>query len=155
MDRPSEEVEQRFLALREAATHCMIATASLEGAPEAAVMAFAAGPGLSLYLYTLNDSRKYGNLRHNPRAALTLLHDTEYAQLNGEVEELDGEAASTARRIMLTRSAGDREGYHGDQRCRYFLFHPTRVCLRVDQGYPAVYEVWNPQRHTPQKTLEL
>lgn len=155
MGMPTQEAEKRFLKLVEEASHCTVATASPDGDPEAAIMAFASGPDLALYLYTLSDSRKYQNLRRNPRAAMTLYQAPEYAQLDGHIEELDGAAAEQAREIMLGRSSGDREDYHSDERCRYFLFHPTRVCLRIDQGYPSRYETWNPAKGTSPKTREL
>lgn len=155
MGLPTKEAERRFLHLVEKADHCVIATASPQGDPEAAVVAFARGPDLKLYVYTLEDSRKYQNVRHNPRAAMVLYEAPEYAQLDGHLEELQGEAAARAREYMLQRSSGDREDYHQDARCRYFLFHPTRISLQVEHGYPARYETWNPEAGTAPKTQEL
>lgn len=155
MGMPSQEAERRFRHLLEKASHCVIATASPEGDPEAAVLAFAPGPDLSLYVYTLDDSRKYQNLQRNTKGAMVLYEAPEYAQLDGHLEELHGEAAERAREHMLKRASGDREDYHSDPRCRYFLFHPNRISLRVDHGYPAKYETWNPEAGTAPKTREL
>ena len=152
---PPPEIEERFTRLVEACSHFTLATASTAGEPEAAIMAFAAGPGLRLYFYTLEDSRKYANLSRNPRAALTLYSPPEYAQLDGEVQELAGEAAEAAQTAILRHVPGDRRGYHEDPRCRYFLFRPTRICLRIDEGYPSKYETWHPRAGSAPDIQEL
>jgi nitroimidazol reductase NimA-like FMN-containing flavoprotein (pyridoxamine 5'-phosphate oxidase superfamily) len=155
MPYPPREIEERYRKLMEDASHFTLATASPEGEPEAAVMAFAAGPGFCLYFYTLNDSRKYRNLNRNPKAALTLYSAPEYAQLDGEVRELSGAEAEAAQRAILEHVPGDRKGYHRDPRCRYFLFRPARICLRVDEGYPSKYEAWHPQEGDAPRLREL
>lgn len=155
MTKPPADIENRYQGLVEKAPYLTIATASPTGEPEAAILAFARGPGSSLYFYTLDDSRKYRNIRRNPQAALTLFNPPEYAQLNGEIEELDGDAAQTAKRTILDCSMGDREEYHGDPRCRYFRFWPRRICLRIDDGFPATYEEWDPQGREQAEVKEL
>ena len=152
---PPPEIEERYHKLVEACSHFTLATASAAGDPEAAIMAFAAGLDFRLYFYTLDDSRKYANLSRNPRAAVTLYSPPEYAQLDGEVRELAGEAAEAAQRAILEHVPGDRRGYHEDPRCRYFLFRPTRICLRIDEGYPSKYETWHPRSEGAPRIREL
>ncbi len=154
MSQPPEDIQRRYRQLLKDAPHCVIATASPRGEPEAAIVAFAIAPS-GLYLYTLDDSRKYGNLRANPLAALVLYQPPEYAQLDGRIEELAGSRAEEARHAALERSSGDLSQYHEDPHCRYFHFQPTRVCLRIDAGFPSRYETWHPEEAGQPRVREL
>lgn len=120
---------------------CTVATASKDGAPEAAVMVCAAASDSDLYFYTFNDSRKYSNLQNNPRASIAIFDPPEYVQLDGEVQELSDENITRARDAL---SAQSDEGlaYQTDPRCRYFRFSSTRVALRVKAHYPSEYVIW-------------
>ena len=152
---PAQDIEERFHQVIANASLCTLATASPDGVPEAAEMSCAEAPGWGLYLYTLNDSRKYHNLSLNPRAAMVIFQPPEYVQLDGAMEELAGGAALDAREAMMARAEGDLAGYHHDPRCRYFLFRPQRVCLRIDQSYPSKYETWDLQKGTTPHLREL
>jgi len=82
----------------------VLATASPSGSPEAALMGIAAGADLALIFDTLTTTRKYARLKANPRVALVIGLESETTlQLEGEAEELAGEALAEAKEIYFRK----------------------------------------------------
>jgi len=70
----------------------VLATAAVNGQPEAALMGFAVTPELEIIFDTVKSSRKYPNLKKNPRVAWVIGCTTEVTvQYEGVAEELEGE----------------------------------------------------------------
>jgi general stress protein 26 len=71
--------------------YCVQASASLTGAPQAAVVGYAVTDALELVFDTLGDTRKMANLRANPRIAIVVGWDEEQTvQLEGTADEPTG-----------------------------------------------------------------
>jgi general stress protein 26 len=88
----------------------VLATASPSGSPEAALMGIAANEDLDLIFDTLTTTRKYARLKANPRVALVIGLESETTlQLEGEAEELDGEALAAAKEIYFRKWPDGRE----------------------------------------------
>lgn len=70
----------------------VLATVAENGQPKAALMGFAVTPELEIIFDTVKSSRKYPNLKKNPRVAWVVGCTTEITvQYEGVAEELDGE----------------------------------------------------------------
>jgi general stress protein 26 len=70
----------------------VLATVDEQGQPEAALMGIAVTPELEIVFDTVKSSRKYPNLKKNPRVAFVVGCTTEVTvQYEGVAEELSGE----------------------------------------------------------------
>ena len=73
----------------------VLATIGSDGQPEAALMGFAVTPALEMIFDTVKTSRKYPNLKENPRVALVIGCSSEITvQYEGWAEELGGESVT-------------------------------------------------------------
>ncbi|MFJ6573599.1 pyridoxamine 5'-phosphate oxidase family protein [Streptomyces sp. NPDC091292] len=61
---------------------CRVATVSADGAPHASTLWFA-WDGSSLWLYSITRSRRWAELRHDPRVAVVVDAGEEYGELRG------------------------------------------------------------------------
>jgi general stress protein 26 len=105
----------------------VLATASKEGMPEAALMGFAVTPDLEIIFDTLQTSRKYPNLKQNPRVAWVVGCTTEVTvQYEGIAEELAGEELAKYKRIYFAKFADgpERQSWPG---ITYFVVRPRWV----------------------------
>ena len=93
----------------------VLATASPSGSPTAALIGIAVvgksnGQGMAVIFDTLTTTRKYARLKANPRVALVIgLGDETTLQLDGEAEELTGEALAEAKQIYFRKWPDGRE----------------------------------------------
>lgn len=120
--------------------YCTLATSSLNGKPEAAIMLYAEENNGNLYFYTFVDSRKYANLKKNPCVSMVVYNHPDYIQMDGVAKELSKKDSIVAKTKLITKH-GDKKGYHADPRCRYFCFTPKWINVRIDENYPAKYIV--------------
>jgi len=105
----------------------VLATASNDGRPEAALMGFAVTPELEIIFDTLNTSRKYPNLKKNPRVAWVIGCTTELTvQYEGIAEELEGAALDEYKKIYFAKFTDGpaRQGWPG---ITYFVVRPKWV----------------------------
>jgi len=103
----------------------VIASVNATGLPQAAVIGFAITEDLEIVFDTLNTTRKYANLKNNPRAALVIGWDDEITvQYEGEACELsDSELAKYKQIYFQTYPDGpEREKWPG---IAYFVVRPT------------------------------
>ena len=93
----------------------VLATASPSGSPAAALIGIAVagksnGQAMAVIFDTLTTTRKYARLKANPRVALVIgLGDETTLQLDGEAEELAGEALAEAKAIYFRKWPDGRE----------------------------------------------
>lgn len=80
----------------------VLATADTTGQPAAAVVLFANDDDFAI-IFGTHPTRKYRNLKANPRAAVVLTKDWQQVQLHGSAVELSGEAAQTAKVLFLAK----------------------------------------------------
>jgi general stress protein 26 len=82
----------------------VLATVSEFGQPEAALMGFAVTPELEIIFDTVKSSRKYPNLKQNPRVAWVIGCTTEVTvQYEGIAEELDGEELAKYQKTYFAK----------------------------------------------------
>jgi general stress protein 26 len=82
----------------------VLATLGPDGAPQAALVGFAVAPELELIFDTVKSSRKYSNLKANPRAAFVVGCSTEITvQYEGIAEELEGEALARRQLVYFAK----------------------------------------------------
>jgi uncharacterized protein YhbP (UPF0306 family) len=91
----------------------VLATASPSGSPAAALIGIALmgrTPDIAVIFDTLTTTRKYARLKANPRVALVIgLGEETTLQLDGEAEELSGEALAEAKEIYFSKWPDGRE----------------------------------------------
>ena len=81
----------------------VIATADLEGSPEAALINIAVTPEFEIIFETTNATRKFVNLRRNPDAALVIGWDKDQTlQCSGIVDEPEGRQLDRLKSIFLS-----------------------------------------------------
>jgi general stress protein 26 len=105
----------------------VLTTATNSGQPEAALMGFAVTPELEIIFDTVRSSRKYPNLKANPRVAWVVGCTTEITvQYEGEAEELEGAALAKYKAIYFQKfpDGPSRENWAG---MTYFVVRPKWV----------------------------
>jgi general stress protein 26 len=105
----------------------VLATVGESARPEAALMGFAVTPELEIIFDTLKSSRKYPNLKTNPRVAWVMGCTTEVTvQYEGIAEELAGEERAKYKKIYFAAfpDGPARESWPG---ITYFVVRPKWV----------------------------
>jgi hypothetical protein len=105
----------------------VLSTVSVEEQPEAALVGFAVTPELELIFDTVKESRKYPNLKSNPRMAWVIGCTTEVSvQYEGVAEELDGEELAKYKKTYFAKFLDGpvRERWPG---ITYFVVRPKWV----------------------------
>ena len=105
----------------------VLATATNSGQPQAALMGFAVTPDLEIIFDTVRTSRKYPNLKANPRVAWVVGCTAEVTvQYEGEAEELEGEPLAKYKAIYFQKfpDGPARENWAG---MTYFVVRPKWV----------------------------
>jgi PPOX class probable F420-dependent enzyme len=88
----------------------VITTVSPEGSPQAAVIGIAVTEALDIVFDTLSTSRKYANLRADPRVALVIGWQAEQTvQVEGVAEVLSGDALDACKQVYFTAFPDGRE----------------------------------------------
>jgi general stress protein 26 len=108
----------------------VLATVAEDGTPEAALMGVVATREMELIFETVESSRKYSNLKSNPRVALVIGCSSEVTvQYEGVAEELAGEALAKYKKIYFAKfvDGPTRENW---PEMTYFLVRPKwlRYC---------------------------
>jgi len=107
---PNEAARRLILDYLDRHPLAVLASASGAGSPQAALMGIAVAVDLSLVFDTVTTTRKYANLKSNPRVALVIgCEDEVTLQYEGEAEELAGEALAAGKAIYFARWPDGRE----------------------------------------------
>jgi pyridoxine/pyridoxamine 5'-phosphate oxidase len=119
----------------------VLSTVTPQAAPQSALMGVAVTPDFEIVFDTVRTSRKYGNLRANPTAALVLGCSSETTiQFEGIAEELAGEALEKYQPIYFAAfpDGPQRQSWPG---ITWFVVRPTwiRYC-DYDQRPPFIRE---------------
>jgi pyridoxine/pyridoxamine 5'-phosphate oxidase len=120
------ELEQlyRFINAR---TLGVISTTSPSGDPQSAVVGIAVSPQLQIVFDTLKSSRKYANLKADPRISLVVGWDAEITvQYEGTAIEPEGEALRQAKDLYFETwpSGVERQQWPG---ITWFLISPAWI----------------------------
>ncbi len=105
----------------------VLATVAEDGQPEAALMGMAVTPQLEIVFDTVKSSRKYPNLKKNPRVAWVVGCTTEVTvQYEGIAEELVGEELAKYKKTYFAAfpDGPARESWPG---ITYFVVRPKWV----------------------------
>jgi general stress protein 26 len=105
----------------------VLATVAENGSPEAALMGFAVTPELEIVFDTVKSSRKYPNLKKNPRVAWVIGCTTETTvQYEGIAEELAGDNLAKYKKTYFAAfpDGPARESWPG---ITYFVVRPKWV----------------------------
>jgi len=105
----------------------VLATVGENGQPEAALMGFAVTPELEIIFDTVKSSRKYPNLKKNPRVAWVVGCTTEVTvQYEGIAEELEGGELAKYQKTYFAKfpDGPARQSWPG---ITYFVVRPKWV----------------------------
>lgn len=105
----------------------VLSTVTDSGQPQSALMGMAVTPQLEIIFDTVKSSRKYPNLKKNPRVAWVVGCTTEVTvQYEGVAEELGGEELPKYKKIYfgVFPDGPARESWPG---ITYFVVRPTWV----------------------------
>ena len=103
-----DKTKERMLEMLKANHSCVLATASLSGLPHASLMGYVADEtALSVFMITPRGTRKYSNLKENPRASLLVRQGDSALTVACTAEE---ENAPEPRRQMIEIIVGARPG---------------------------------------------
>jgi general stress protein 26 len=105
----------------------VLATVGDDRKPEAALMGFAVTPDMEIIFDTVKSSRKYPNLKKNPRVAWVIGCTTEITvQYEGLAEELEGEELAKYKKTYFATfpDGPARESWTG---ITYFVVRPKWV----------------------------
>jgi uncharacterized pyridoxamine 5'-phosphate oxidase family protein len=106
----------------------VLATASEDGQPEAALMGFAVTPELEIIFDTVNTYRKYPNLKKNPRVAWVIGCSSEITvQYEGVAEELRGAELAKYKEVYFGKFPDGRERESRIAGVTYFVVRPKWV----------------------------
>ncbi len=105
----------------------VLSTVGQKGQPQAALMGFAATPELEIVFDTVKNSRKYPNLKENPRVAWVIGCRSEVTvQYEGVAEELRGMELAKYKKVYFAKFPDGPEREHWPGIC-YFLVRPKWV----------------------------
>ena len=126
MDATKLNVEEVFEFMKNERL-AVLATVAENGNPEAALMGFAVTPDLEIVFDTVKTSRKYPNLKKNPRVAWVIGCTTEITvQCEGIAEELAGDDLAKYKKTYFAAfpEGPARESWPG---ITYFVVRPKWV----------------------------
>lgn len=121
------------------------ATASNDGTPQAALVGIAVGDELEIVFDTLENTRKFANLRSNPRVALVVGWEREAtAQLDGVAHFPTGADLVRARELYFSvyPDGRDRLAWPG---IAHVLVRPTFVRFSDFGKTPAFFAEFGPR----------
>jgi hypothetical protein len=79
----------------------VLSTIAPNGAPQSAVVGIAVAPNLSIVFDTLKSTRKYANLKADPRCSMVIWEGEVTVQYEGIATEPEGEALTEAKGIYF------------------------------------------------------
>jgi general stress protein 26 len=113
-------------SLIETTKTCVLATASNDGKPEAATVAYAYDTDWNLYFESFATYRKYANIKENGRASVVITNHHSL-QMDGVVNELSGAERERAMSIILSQHPGNKYLHEPD--VLLFRFQPQWIRL--------------------------
>lgn len=95
--------------------HAVEASVAAGGAPQAAVVGIACSDELELVFDTLTSTRKYANLKRDPRIAFVIGWDDQTVQLEGTCDEPSGAERERVKQVYFAQlpDGRDREAWDG------------------------------------------
>lgn len=125
---PNTEQKTKIYEFLQKQLLAVISTVHDDG-PQGAVIAFAEDENLELFFGTFNTTRKYANIRSNPKVAFAIgwsLDEVITVQYEGIATELEGEAVELAKQKILAKNPGSAR-FANDPKQRYFKVVPKWI----------------------------
>ncbi len=121
----------------------VISTASKDGKPQAAVVEFCELSDLTIIIDTFTTSRKYKNLKVNPRAAVVIGWDKNITvQIETLAKELEGKELELAKQAYFAKNPRAKK-WGNKPDIAYFAFKPTWIRYSdVGQNPWLIKEFW-------------
>lgn len=122
-----EEQKKLILSFMAGQKLAVLATATWDGNPEAALVGFAEKPDLKLVFGTLRTNRKYDNIRETPEVAFVIgLTGPITVQYEGVALELSGQEAKDHQDLQIRKHPAVAK-YMRDPDEKCFLVTPTWI----------------------------
>jgi general stress protein 26 len=103
---------------------------SNDNKPEAALVAFAETEELEIIFQTFDDTRKYNNIKSNPKVAFVIgFGEKEHitVQYEGLAVELEGADKEKYKKIFMAKKTPCTEEYLNNRKSRVFKVSPTWI----------------------------
>ncbi|MDQ2711384.1 MAG: pyridoxamine 5'-phosphate oxidase family protein [Acidobacteriota bacterium] len=128
----------QFIAAHDLA---VVSSLSSEGSPECALVGIAVTPDLEIVFDTVNSSRKYKNLLHDPRTALVIGWENEITvQYEGLAREIAGPADEHYKEVYFNRWPECRE-HQNWAGIAYFVIRPKWIRYsEFNEGSRGIFE---------------
>lgn len=137
MEDENMSAKERTRKLLKENKYCTLATASLDGKPEAATVKFVEDEDFNLFFEILSSSRKYPNIKSNPRASVVVTTVPYTVQMDGHIEELpDGFEVKQ----KMTLKHEEESSFYVAPNLRFFKFTPKWIRVLVKRTYPPEYK---------------
>ncbi len=133
-------VAHTFLHEQHTAT---LATASMEGVPEASVIHYVINGDNHIYFTTFPKYRKYANLKTNPQVSLVITDGIQALQIEGTAEELPIESRKEAIKLLILKY-GYGTNFYKDDDLRLFCISPTWERVILSKQWPPELVEINP-----------
>jgi pyridoxine/pyridoxamine 5'-phosphate oxidase len=113
----------------------VIATADAQATPGAAVVLTAVTKDMQI-IFGTHPTRKYSNLKENPKAAFAFTKDWMSIQMHGVTEELSGEKLDSMKAFFVERHP--EMDQHMFQGSAFFCFTPSWVRFMDTGAKPSI-----------------
>lgn len=121
--------------------YCVLATASIDAKPEAALIEYVPGDGDNLFFECGESFRKYTNLINNPHTSIVISDGLYSIQMDGKVKEVAREKSKEAINLMIEKY-GRGSNFYNDKDISFFQFHPSWIRLVYrDNAWPPEFFV--------------
>lgn len=124
---------------------CVLSTATHDGKPESAVMAFTAKDDFTILMSTETTTRKYPNILANTQASVVIggLNNDPSLQLDGQIKVLQGPSADEAKSTILSLHP-DMAAYINTPNTKFLAFTPSWLRYSdFSQNPPVIVEFNN------------
>ncbi len=117
----TDEQKKKILSFLSSELLGVVSTITPENNLESAVVAFSETPNLEIIFGTFNNTRKYGNLKNNPRISFVVYSKDATVQYEGTAEETFGTELENCRTILLTKNPGSKK----------YAFDPLQTFFKI------------------------
>jgi general stress protein 26 len=136
----NDQLKKEILEVMERARWCVMATVDGNSNPEAAIVGFSHNDELELIVGTSSQTRKFANLKANPRIAIAIGDNEAEVQYEGEVTQLDVSVDAAWMEEHL-RQVPAAKFYFEDPDQTWFKVKPHWIRLSVHSAEHRIEEV--------------
>lgn len=136
----NDDIQKQIFEVLEKHDLCVLSTVTPDNLPQAAIVGFSQNASLQLLIGTSNRTRKYANLQHNQRVAVTVGDYESEVQYEGTVRQLTKTELAEHLETHFDKLPGTAK-YLEDETQAWFLLDPSWIRLTVHGTVNTVTEL--------------